>query len=91
MVEYSKHALERMRVRRLSKRQVGITIRDPDFSYKDIESSALVAVKRYKERYAVVIFTIKEKRARVITVYHASDVDRLIRRKLQRGAWLVRG
>jgi len=74
-VEYSKHALERMRVRRLSKKQVGITIRDPDFSYEDIESSALMPVKRYKERHSVVIYTIEEKRAKVITVYYASEVE----------------
>jgi hypothetical protein len=30
-VAYSKHAIERMRVRDVSKRQVGVAIRNPDF------------------------------------------------------------
>jgi hypothetical protein len=89
-VEYSKHALEKMRVREVSKRQMGVVIRNPDFSYQDVESNALVAVKKRGERHVVGIFTLKDERVRVVTVYHASEVDRLIRRKLQRGVWLVK-
>jgi len=88
-VEYSKHALERMRVRRVTRRHVGLAIRNPDFSCEDVESDALVAVKKYGRRQVVVIFTSKDERIRIITVYHSSDVDRLISRKLQRKAWLV--
>ena len=87
--EYSEHALERMRVRRVSRRHVGIAIRDPDSSYEDVESDALVAVKKYGRWHVVVIFTSSGERVKVITVYHSSDVDRLISRKLQRKAWLV--
>jgi len=47
-------------------------------------------VKKHGTRHVVVIFTLKEQRARVVTVYHASDVDRLISRKLQRRVWLVK-
>jgi len=73
-IEYSKHALERMRVRRVSRRLVGVAIIDPDFSYEDVESDALVAVKKHRRRHLVVIFTDSEGRVRIITVYHSSDV-----------------
>jgi hypothetical protein len=79
-----------MRIREVSKRQVGVAIRSPDFSYEDVESNTLVAVKRHEKRHVVVIFTLKDERVQVVTVYQASDVDRLISRKLQRGAWLVK-
>jgi len=59
-VEYSKHALERIRVRSVTKRHFSATIRDPDSSYVDVESGALVAVKKSGRRHVVVIFTSNE-------------------------------
>lgn len=79
-----------MRVRDVSKRQIGIVIRNPDFSYEDVEANTLVSVKKREKRHVVVIFTLTDERVRVVTVYHASEVDRLISRKLKRGAWLVK-
>jgi len=44
-----------------------------------------------KNRYLVVVYVALEgERRRVITVYHASDVDRLIRRKLGRRIWRIK-
>lgn len=79
-----------MRIRDVSKRNVAETISYPDFAYEDVESNALVAVSRIEGRTVIVIYTVQEGRNRVITVYHASEVDRLIRRKLERKAWMIR-
>ncbi len=79
-----------MRTRRVSKHKVATTINYPDFVYEDVESNALVAVRRIERRNVIVIYTLEEGRNRVVTVYHASQVDRLIRRKLERKAWLIR-
>lgn len=82
-LDYSRHAQERLILRRVTKRQVIATIAKPDSVYEDAASSALVAVKRTRNRYLVVVYAIsKEGTNRVITLYNASDVDRLIRRKL---------
>jgi len=90
-VHYSKHAQERLVVRRVTKSQVTAAIRNPDALYQDVPSSAMVAVKRMKNRYLVVVYVALEgERRRVITVYHASDVDRLIRRKLGRRIWRIK-
>jgi Domain of unknown function (DUF4258) len=77
-IEYSKHTLERMRVRRVSRRLVGVAILDPDFLHKAVESGALVAVKKQGRRHVVVIFAVSDGRVRVITVYHSSDVEGLL-------------
>ncbi len=79
-----------MRTRRVSKHKVAMTINYPNLVYEDVESNALVAVRRIERRNVIVIYTVQEGRSRVITVYHASQVDRLIRRKLERKAWLIR-
>lgn len=55
----------------------------------DVESGALVAVKKSGRRHVVVIFSSNEEQIRVVTVYHASDVNRIIGRKPQRKAWSV--
>jgi hypothetical protein len=39
--------------------EVGVAIRNPDFSFEDVESNALVAVKKHGKRH-VVIFTLKD-------------------------------
>jgi Domain of unknown function (DUF4258) len=88
--KYSKHARMRLRVRRVSKHQVVATIGDPDASYEDVGSATLVAVKRMNGNHLVVLYVVEEKETRVVTVYHASSVDRLINRKLKRGVWKVR-
>lgn len=72
----------------MRKSQVIEAISNPDSSYKDAESEALVAVKRVDDKRLVVIFLSVDGKVRVITVYFASNVDRLIKRKLSRGAWI---
>ncbi len=49
-------------------------------SYKDAESEAQVAVRRIDDKHLVVLFVSLQGHVRIITVYFASNVDRLIRR-----------
>ena len=86
-VEFSKHALEKMGARHVREDQVTETIRNPASLFEDVESNTLVALKRIRNRYLVVVFALRGNKAKVVTVYHASEVDSLIRRKLHRGAW----
>ena len=85
--QYTKHALFRMKVRRVGKRMIGTTIRQPESRYQDLESGTTVAVRKFAQRYLMVFFT-EGKDTRIVTVYHASDVGSLISRKLRRGAWV---
>lgn len=89
--EFSEHALEKMRARHVDKQQVIEAIKDSESLFKDVESNALVAVRRVESRYLVVVFVPMDRGVKVVTVYYASDVDRLIRRKLERGAWRRKG
>jgi hypothetical protein len=71
----------------VTRKQVAEAVQRPDSLFKDTESSSLVAVKKTNHRYPVVIYVPRVKANRVVTAYHASDVNRLIRRKLGRGVW----
>ncbi len=87
-IEFSSHAKGKLKARRIPKRRVIQALTEPDSSYQDRESNALVAVKKVGDKHLVVVFASANGRVRVITVYFASDVDRLISRKSQRGAWI---
>lgn len=89
-IKYSRHALFRIRVRGVSKRQIALTIRDPDSAYLDLESDATVAVRQFSTRYLVVFSDTRGSDTRIVTVYYASDVSSLISRKLRRGAWVLK-
>lgn len=78
-------------LRRVSRRQVAATIDNPNDLYEDTTSSTLVAVRHIKNSYLVVVYAPSEEERRVVTLYNASDVDRLIRRKLERGIWRKTG
>lgn len=87
-VSYSQHAKERLTLRSMTKGQVISALREPDRVYEDISSSTTVAVKKARNRYIVVVYSEMENEdKRVVTVYYASDVERLIRRKVERGIW----
>jgi Domain of unknown function (DUF4258) len=87
-LEFSRHGTQKMRDRAVKRQDIIAAVDSPDSEYDDVESDARVAVKQIDQKYLVVVYAIEEKRNRVITVYHASKVDRLIRRKVQRGAWV---
>lgn len=87
-LDYSKHARERLAQRRVIRHQVAAAINNPDELYEDAASAALIAIKRTKGSSLVIVYVASEEgRRRVVTLYNASDVGRLIRRKLERRVW----
>ena len=89
--EFSRHAREKMRARHVDGSAVIGAIRDAESLFEDVESGALVAVRRLADRFLVVVFVPTDKGVRVVTVYHASEVNKLLRRKMGRGAWKRKG
>ena len=87
-MQYSRRPLEKMRARIVTEQQVAEAIKDPDSIYEDVGNGLLVAVKRIEEMNLVVIYASSSESDRIVTVYHASDIDRLIRRKVRRRAWV---
>ncbi|MBI4258512.1 MAG: DUF4258 domain-containing protein [Thaumarchaeota archaeon] len=65
----------------MNESHVIMAVQNPDSSYEEIESDALVAVKRIKDRNLVVVYAVRGEKNKIITVYHASNVGKLIRQK----------
>jgi hypothetical protein len=76
-----------MKVRRVSKRMIGNTIKTARIKMSRPRIRHDGRVRKFAQRYLVVFFT-EGKDTRIVTVYHASDTGGLISRKLQRGAWV---
>jgi hypothetical protein len=87
-IEPSEHAFEKIKLRNVNIDNIRETISEPMLLFEDIESAARVALRKFADKHLVVIYTADESVARIITAYNSSDVDRLIRKKVERKAWI---
>ncbi|MDH5753990.1 MAG: DUF4258 domain-containing protein [Candidatus Bathyarchaeota archaeon] len=67
-VEYTKHALSRIRQRKISKTSVENILEHPDFSFVT-RGGRLTALKRYGDKFLKVIYEKSNDKIRVVTVY----------------------
>lgn len=68
LMEYTEHALSRMRQRKISERTVEDALERPDFSF--VTRGVRVAVlRRYGDRFLKVIYEKSNDKIRVVTVY----------------------
>ena len=67
-LEYTEHAVFRMRYRRISKAKVEDTIRNPDFSFVTRFDRSVV-LKRYGDKFLKVICEKSNDKIIVVTVY----------------------
>jgi hypothetical protein len=86
-VEYSAHAEQKLYVRRITKQDVERTIIESKQRYTDVENNAEVAVGPVNARYLVVVYRVANADIKVMTVYHARKLEKLLSSKIRRGAW----
>jgi len=86
-VEFSRHALEKMRRRNVETSDVYATIKSPDEVYEDVEHGTVVAVKKVNARSVILAYKIEAEVVKVITLYYTTKLDRLLKAKTVRGAW----
>ena len=67
-IDYTEHALFRMRHRTISKANVEDTIRNPNFSFI-ARLGRLVALKKYGDKFLKVIYEKSNDKITVVTVY----------------------
>jgi len=87
IVEFSHHALEKIRRRGVNMSHVHQTLRTPDELYEDVEHETMIAIKKVNERFIILAYREEDEVVKVITIYYTSKFDRLIRSKTVRGAW----
>lgn len=87
-LEFTKHAIEKMGARHVSESDVQLALEDPDSTFYDKERETLVIVKSIRNKYLIILYTHKNGRYRVVTVYFSAKVDKLINSKIRREAWV---
>ena len=90
-VEYSAHAKEKLSIRRVSKKEVEKLIGESKQRFVDIEHDAEVAVGPVKGRSLVVIYRKVNADIKVIAVFYARKLEKLILSKIGRSAWRKTG
>ena len=86
-IEFSRHALEKARWRKVKIQHIRLTLKDPDELYKDVEHEAMIAIKKVNEKSIVVAYRKEDNLVKVITLYYTTKLDRLVKAKRVRGAW----
>ena len=87
-IELTKHAEEKIRARAVDINDILQIISRPNMLFHDVESDALVAIGIIGQRTLVIVFTRRNDIVRIVTVYYSSSIDKLIRRKVDRGVWV---
>ena len=85
-IQFSNHASEKSTERKITKEDIYKTLDNPDMLFKDLSHNTLIAVKEIAGKSVVVAYE-RDEVIRVVTVYHTSKLDKLIRSKLRRGLW----
>lgn len=87
VVRFSAHAQDKLSVRKVTEQDVIGVIENPSEQLEDIEHSLKVAIGPLNARSLVVIYRTIGNDVKVITVYHTRKLEKLIRAKINRGAW----
>jgi len=85
-LEYSDHALQRMKVRRVSKEEVEFVLRNHQELLYDTVERHYVFVN-YEVKLAVVV-DIEGDRCTVVTVIPSSRLGKLVAKRKEKGRWV---
>jgi hypothetical protein len=87
-IRFTKHAIEKVNARYIFESDVQVTLNEPDNKFYDEEHQTFVALKFVRNRYLVILYTHKDETFRVVTLYSSTKIDKLIKSKIRRGAWV---
>ena len=88
VVHYTKHAEIRMSQYGISREEVENALRSPLRLFFDFSSNRYVAIGTKNGHGLVVVYEVVHGEKVVVTTYHTSKVDKIIRAKLSSGRWI---
>ena len=86
MIRYTRHALERMKKRRILEESVSHVVLSSVERYVDEERGVLIAVKR-ETPPLIVAYRIDGRDFVIVTVYTPSNIDKVVERKVRLRRW----
>jgi uncharacterized DUF497 family protein len=87
VVTYSAHAEQKLLMRNVKREDAARVIANPTEVYEDTEHNASVAIGSVDGKALVVIYQSVGDAKKVITLYHALNIGKLVISKTKRGAW----
>jgi uncharacterized DUF497 family protein len=87
VVIYSAHAEQKLSTRSIRREDVDRVITNPNELFEDTEHKAKVAVGRLDAMFLFAVYQHVNDDVKVITVYCARKLEKLVTSKVQRGAW----
>jgi len=69
-VQFSLHAMEKMRRRNVKTADVYATLKSPDEVYEDVEHGTVVAVKKVNAKSIILAYKMEAEAVKVITLYY---------------------
>ncbi len=88
MIHYTEHAEIRMRQYGISREEVEDPLQSPILLFFDVGSNRYVAIGKKNGHSLVVVYEVAHGEKLVVTAYHTSKVDKIIRAKLSTGRWI---
>jgi Domain of unknown function (DUF4258) len=86
-IKFSIHAKEKIQSRGVKKSDILLAMKAPESLYQDFEHGTVIAVRKVSGNSIIVVYKIDDNGTKVITLFYATKLDKLIRAKTARGAW----
>jgi hypothetical protein len=86
-IKFSAHAKEKMRSRGIKISDILAALKEPDSVYNDVEHGTVVSIKKVNGNSIIAAYKMENDRAKVITLFYTTKLEKLIRAKTARGAW----
>jgi len=87
-MQFTEHAEIRIKQYGISREEVEDTLRSPLRLFFDVGSNRYVAIGTKNGHGLVVVYEVAHGEKVVVTTYHTSKVDKIIRAKLSSGRWI---
>jgi len=87
-MKYTRHAKKRIAERGISEDMILETILHPSQVYYDLRTGATIAIKGLNRRYILVAYVREDDEIKVITTFITSEIQEIIRRKIDGGKWV---
>jgi hypothetical protein len=79
--------MQKLSMRSIRREDVERIILEPNQRFADVEHDARVAIGPVNGRILVAVYRVVNTDVKVIAVYHASRLEKLVSSKAKRGAW----
>ena len=86
--KFSIHAREKMHSRNVKVSDVHATLTFPDALYEDVEHGTHIAIKKVNGNSIILAYKMENDGAKVITLFYTTKLDKLLKTKTARGAWI---